>query len=151
MRLYVGGSVVVFVLLLLYLMVYSQPKYEEGFDDYDGYYPRYCRDCNSMGWRGEGSCMSCQNCGWCVDGNGYGSCVQGDANGPYFADCVQYYYGGGIGNFAPVGPRSSPWYQRYFIPWYGGYGIGGGGRDVYRGMFRRRWTPVGNRRFYRRF
>lgn len=52
----------------------------------------HCRDCSRGGWRSERSCMDCLNCGWCIDPNGDGYCVQGDANGPLFNDCAQYFY-----------------------------------------------------------
>ena len=109
-------------LTILYLLVYSQPLYNEGFEGFNSFYnPNYCKDCNQLGWRGEQACMQCVNCGWCIDPNGNGSCVQGDANGPYFADCVQYFYNGGVGTVTPpYGPMVIPWYQRYLIPWYGG-------------------------------
>ena len=106
-------------LTIMYLLVYSQNLYNEGFESF--YNPNYCKDCNRSGWRGEQECMQCGNCGWCIDPNGNGSCVQGDARGPYFADCVQYYYNGGYGTInPPFGPMQIPWYQKFVIPWYGG-------------------------------
>ena len=54
----------------------------------------YCQNCNQNGWRGESSCATCGNCGWCIDPNGSGSCVSGTAAGPLFADCSSWYYGG---------------------------------------------------------
>ncbi len=56
-----------------------------------------CKDCNRTGKKkGIEECMSCNNCGWCIDPNGYGSCVLGNSEGPLFAECAQYMYNGGI-------------------------------------------------------
>ena len=105
------------------------------------------------------ACLSCNNCGWCVDPNGYGSCVLGDYSGPYFADCSQYYYNGGVTvnnggvvkPIAPYGPPNPPWYQTLFVPWYGGFGIGSinpspsiWGNEFYNAM-----TPLRSARRYR--
>ena len=49
-----------------------------------------------MGKKGMNQCLSCNNCGWCIDPNGYGSCVLGNSDGPLFAECAQYMYNGGI-------------------------------------------------------
>lgn len=51
-------------------------------------YPRYCTHC---GGKGRFSCNNCENCGYCITPDGYGECVSGDANGPYFReDCIAY-------------------------------------------------------------
>lgn len=110
------------ILFIIYILIYSQPLHQEGFyGNLPG--PRYCGDCNQIG--NINKCMSCNNCGWCTDPNGRGTCVLGDQNGPYFADCINYAYNGGQMAapppiIAPYGPPIVPWYQR-LIPWYGGY------------------------------
>lgn len=111
-------------LFIIYILVYSQPIYQEGFyGNFPG--PKYCGDCNQI-WD-VNKCMSCNNCGWCVDPNGRGTCVLGDQNGPFFADCVKYMYNGGRlaappPMVAPYGPPIIPWYQR-IVPWFGGYSM----------------------------
>lgn len=117
---------VILFMTIVYLLVYSQRLYQEGFES--DFNPRYCKDCNQRGLRGGSqACMSCNNCGWCVDPNGYGSCVLGDNRGPYFAECAQYFYNGGLSVFGgnpnslPYGPPKVPFYQKYFVPWFGGY------------------------------
>ena len=111
------SAILILAIAILYVAVYSQTLYNEGFQSF--YYPKYCRDCNRAGRRGPQACMGCQNCGWCVDPNGYGSCVLGDNRGPYFADCSQYYYSGGVGvTGPPIGPSPQPFYQ-FLVPWYG--------------------------------
>ena len=117
---YIFCAFIITIVLVCYLLVYSQNLYQEGFDG--DYGPQYCGDCNRRGAKGMNACMACNNCGWCVDPNGYGSCVLGDQNGPYFADCAQYFYNGGMAAVAPFGPPVMPWYQRFFLPWYGGFG-----------------------------
>jgi len=141
MVLHLVSSLILVVIVIVYLIVYSQKLYQERFDEEDDQgipAPSYCGDCNSRGRKGMNACLSCNNCGWCVDPNGYGSCVLGDYTGPYFADCAQYMFNGGISAFqgprgpvgsrgapnAPVGPANVPWYQMLFVPWYGGYGTG---------------------------
>jgi len=124
-------SLVVITLTIVYLIMCSFSKNEEGFyggygggpdDDYEGG-PAYCQDCNRRGQLGMNACMSCNNCGWCIDPNGNGSCVLGDNRGPYFADCVQYYFNGGVAALPPVmAPlyrkrrvrRRNPWRSRWF-------------------------------------
>ena len=86
-----------------------------------------CSNCNRNNWIGESDCMSCNNCGWCIDPNGYGSCAIGNANGPLFKDCSSWYYNG-VCMWGPqcgsVGPIyydnpiiEYPWYTRW---WYMG-------------------------------
>ena len=76
--------------------------------------PRYCSNC---GYNGPYKCTKCINCGWGVAQTGNGSCIPGDARGPYFAsDIVSWNYG----------PR--PYYRR---PHYR--------RPHYRRPFYRRW------------
>ena len=118
---------IITILLVCYILVYSQNLYQEGFDGEGQYGPQYCGDCNSLSGKGMNACLACNNCGWNVDPNGYGTCVLGDQNGPYFAESAQYYYNGGTAAVpytasAPFGPPIAPWYQRWFLPWYGGFG-----------------------------
>ena len=83
----------------------------------------YCPNCRRNNWMGESQCASCDNCGWCIDPNGYGSCGLGDANGPYFKDCRSWYHRGicmrgpDCGLRGPVYVTSYPWYNPW--GWYG--------------------------------
>ena len=168
------SSLVLILIVIMYLLVYSQNMYQEDFQNDDGYSsgkPDYCSDCNRRGKKGVNACLSCNNCGWCVDPNGYGSCVLGDYNGPFFADCAQYMYNGGVtamgggpgmvgpgvGQTAPFGPSNIPWYQMLFVPWYGGFGQGSinpsppyMGNTFYNNYSAlrnpRRWRPTGELR-----
>lgn len=88
------SSLVIVLLVIIYLIIFSG-RVVEGFNDFITS-PRYCGDCNTVGKKGIANCLSCSNCGWCVDPNGYGSCVLGDYTGPYFADCSQYTFGGNV-------------------------------------------------------
>lgn len=64
---------------------------KEGFSVHDMYYKRYCGGC---GRRSRLGCSKCTNCGFCVTSDGRGSCVSGDAHGPYFReDCAIWEYG----------------------------------------------------------
>lgn len=72
-------------------------------------------------------CLSCNNCGWCIDPNGYGSCVLGNSDGPLFAECAQYMYNGGI----PVS-TATPYIGNTFY----------NGNQPYESA--RRWRAIGN-------
>ena len=51
---------------------------------------RYCRYC---GYNNYHSCNNCVNCGFCTTSKGYGECVNGDQNGPFFRkDCLYWDY-----------------------------------------------------------
>lgn len=149
---YIISAFVLVILLIAYLLVYSQPLCQEGF--YGGNIgPLYCGDCNRVGKKGMNSCLSCNNCGWCVDPNGYGSCVLGDNTGSYFADCAQYFYNGGIAvaegpPFAVNGPSIM---YRKFVP--GGLGSTHMGNNFYTRdtplKSARRWAPTGNIRLFK--
>jgi len=163
---YLIYSFILIVVVITYLIVYSQPLFQEGFA---GYSPKYCGDCNTIGQKkGINGCMACNNCGWCVDPNGFGSCVLGDFNGPYFADCAQYFYNGGTafsgppvyptqqGNVKapvvpPYGPATVPWYQMLLVPWYGGFGQGSinPSPSYWGNTFYNNYTPLKSARRYR--
>ena len=108
-------------LFIIYILVYSQPIYQEGFyGNFPG--PKYCGDCNQI-WD-INKCMSCNNCGWCVDPNGNGSCGYGSINGPLFKDCRSWFYNGkciwgpDCGYSGPIYYDNEilnyPWYSRWF-------------------------------------
>lgn len=87
------------ILILIIVAVYlslptkcdSQDKKKEAFHTYHGYYKQYCPSC---GWRSRNTCSKCTNCGYCITASGYGECVPGDNNGPYFrSDCLYWEYG----------------------------------------------------------
>lgn len=103
------------LLVIYFIFLYSKNDQEDFFGG-GAYGPAYC-DCNVRGQMGINACLSCNNCGWCVDPNGNGSCVLGDQRGAYFADCVQYSYNGGVA--ASPYPPMMPWYQKFFVPWGG--------------------------------
>ena len=176
MELHLVSSLILTLIVIVYLRVYSQNIYQENFEEEDDAQPGkpdYCQDCNRRGRKGVGACLSCNNCGWCVDPNGYGSCVLGDYNGPYFADCAQYMYNGGItaaggaggvpygpggGQYlgpgsgaSPFGPAKQSWYQMLFVPWYGGTGPGAinPSPDYIGNSFYNNYSPLKNPRRWR--
>jgi hypothetical protein len=93
---YIVSSLIIVVLLVVYLIILSKgvAQIKEGFFS-ERFSENGCRDCNRIGKKGMNQCLSCNNCGWCIDPNGYGSCVLGNSNGPLFAECAQYMYNGG--------------------------------------------------------
>jgi hypothetical protein len=92
-----------FALTLIFLIIwvpfaYSPPQIE-------GFISGPCPNC---GHRDPMRCSECVDCGWCVTPNGYGECVPGNEDGPYFRrDCVQWIKG-------PVRrPPPTPVYRRW--------------------------------------
>ena len=77
----------------------------------------YCPNCSKNNWMGESDCYNCQNCGWCVDPNGYGQCTQGDYKGPYFKDCRSWIYKGQC-MWGPECGRRGPIYVQNLQPPY---------------------------------
>lgn len=78
--------ILIIILLLLYLYFSSYFQINENFLN-------YC-DCNNYSYS-PGQCLSCANCGLCLNSNGQTRCVQGDINGPIFEiDCILYRPGG---------------------------------------------------------
>ena len=94
---YIVSSLIIVVLLVVYFILLSKgvAQIQEGFFS-ERFSEGACRDCNRIGKKGMNQCLSCNNCGWCIDPNGYGSCVLGNSDGPLFAECAQYMYNGGI-------------------------------------------------------
>lgn len=99
MKLHVVASMIIISLLIIYLLIFSSKNIMEGFGELKAF--NVCGDCNTVGKKGVSECLSCTNCGWCTDPNGYGSCVMGDYTGPYFADCSQFMFGGGVAISGP--------------------------------------------------
>jgi len=94
---YIVSSLIIVILLIVYFILLSKgvAQIQEGFFS-ERFSEGGCRDCNRIGKKGMNQCLSCNNCGWCIDPNGYGSCVLGNSDGPLFAECAQYMYNGGI-------------------------------------------------------
>lgn len=135
MKLHLVASFILIALVIIYILINSR-QMREGFDNNNGLYPGFCGDCNSRGKKGMNACLSCNNCGWCTDPNGYGSCVLGDQNGPYFAECANYMFNGGMsvpyparmralgGNGNGNGNSNDGAYQLLYTPYFGGTGPG---------------------------
>ena len=95
MKLHLVASLIIVLFVIIYLIIFTKKNIETfAINRMRGF--RSCGDCNTVGKKGIDKCLSCTNCGWCIDPNGYGSCVQGDFTGPYFADCTQFMFGGGL-------------------------------------------------------
>ena len=66
----------------------ADPDTQEEFITYNP--PKYCDNCGDLG---RYDCNDCVNCGYCYTPDGYGECVPGDINGPFFRkDCTAYEY-----------------------------------------------------------
>jgi hypothetical protein len=80
--------ILIIILLLLYLYFSHFFQINENFFN-------YC-DCNNFSYS-PNKCLSCANCGLCLNSNGQTRCVQGDIKGPLFEkDCIRYRPGGFI-------------------------------------------------------
>ena len=125
---YIVSSLIIVVLLVVYFILLSKGvmQIHEGFFS-ERFSESGCRDCNRAGKKGMNQCLSCNNCGWCIDPNGYGSCVLGNSDGPLFAECAQYMYNGGI----PVS-TATPYIGNTFY----------NGNQPYESA--RRWRAIGN-------
>lgn len=78
--------ILIIILLLLYL-------YFSYFFQINENFLNYC-DCNNFSYS-PNKCLSCANCGLCLNSNGQTRCVQGDIKGPLFEkDCIRYRPGG---------------------------------------------------------
>ena len=88
-----------------------------------------CPNCSSNTWLGEDKCYSCNECGWCIDPYGNGSCAKGNEYGPLYKQCKTWKYKGDCmwgpdcGSNGPmyVGEYDTdpyPWYKRWFWPNY---------------------------------
>lgn len=72
-----------------------------------------CPNCGKMN---KMQCFGCGDCGWCVTPNGYGECIPGDQNGPYFRqDCVSWQHEPPIPPYpSRLRPRRRLWRWRRF-------------------------------------
>lgn len=89
--------VVLFWILVLAVVLSSIPTKcvlgggSEGFHNFFGYNKVYCGSC---GFRSKEASSKCINCGWCVNSDGVGESVPGNASGPlYRTDCAYWDYG----------------------------------------------------------
>ena len=104
--------IIIIIIALCFLGLYvSNRQYET--------YGVYCTDCGKNDWLGEQDCMSCNNCGWCIDPDLNGSCQKGDSSGPDFAECRSWYYNG----VCIWGPECDYQGPIYTLPFYYGYNL----------------------------
>ena len=105
---------IIFVVALLLVM---QNKNKKIINETYGV---YCPDCNRNEWMGENDCYNCNNCGWCIDPNGNGSCGIGSASGPLFKDCRSWFYNGRCMWGPDCGAIGPIYYDNYYwnTPWY---------------------------------
>lgn len=88
------AGIILLLLLVLLIMWFSSPNIKENFSDY---YGQYCNDCSN---KTPNQCMTCANCGFCVDRYGNSKCVPGDYKGPYnYEDCYLWYTGDKWSNY----------------------------------------------------
>ena len=81
---------IILLVLVLALILLSANKQTmmEGFNEQTG---RFCPTCRH---KTPNQCMSCFNCGFCVDKFGNSKCIGGDIYGPYnYEKCAYWHYG----------------------------------------------------------
>lgn len=72
------------ILIMIVYRYYSKNKSIEGFNT---------ADCPNCGQRDKLQCFQCDGCGWAWNDKGYGECIPGNEQGPYFAkDTVEWQY-----------------------------------------------------------
>lgn len=81
--------IIIIILFVIYLLFWNKNTNvnAEHFNEESG---RFCRTCSE---KTPNQCLSCFNCGFCVDKWGNSKCIGGDVNGPYnFEECAFWYY-----------------------------------------------------------
>ena len=77
--------------LLIFLIIKLIYKQCESF--WTAHVQRPLKHCRYCGYNNYNSCNNCVNCGFCITSKGYGECVNGDQNGPFFRkDCLYWNY-----------------------------------------------------------
>lgn len=118
-------TMILFVILLIAIVSLSMPtkcvKNKEGFYTFGSYPQQYCSSC---GYLGRGECNNCVNCGYSINASGYGQCIPGDSNGPYFSlDTMIWEYNRPyiypsrgiypIVKSKPIYPHNKYWIKKY--------------------------------------
>ena len=115
MKHYLNKYVIGISIVILILCLICQDETIENF---------MCQSCGKSAWKpfgkDERSCAMCDNCGWCINESGEGSCVEGGAGGPLFRrDCVSWSNGAP----QPLYTVTYPWYNPIgWWPYYSGWG-----------------------------
>lgn len=77
----------IFGIIIGYIIYYFMNSNKEGFNDQTG---QFCQTCRGKTLN---QCLSCFNCGFCVDRWGNSGCIGGDHKGPYnFERCYKWYH-----------------------------------------------------------
>ena|SRR5437868_1371759 len=99
-------------ILLFCVIIFSFPTkcmMKEGFQE--GFYIRnYCPSCAYLGRE---RCNNCTNCGYCIS-NGFGECVPGNSNGPFYRTDCDFYSYGNSNLFFPVHPIPKISYYKFY-------------------------------------
>lgn len=111
-----NAELIIFVFIITIMLLFI---YFFHIDEYENFWfsnkTRYCRECS---YKNRLSCSNCVNCGYCITPNGYGECVSGDENGPYFrSDCISYSYDDSYGyldNYPYSTFGSYPYYKTQY-------------------------------------
>jgi len=80
-------NVIIVAILIAFVVTYlcKSKKLREFFSQFHGYHCPSCHD------RSRSMCTYyCENCGFCLNQDGTGKCVPGDARGPYFHKCHRW-------------------------------------------------------------
>ena len=79
--------IIFIILILLCFYIYCNKKTNEYFNEQSG---KFCPSCSNKTFN---QCLSCFNCGFCVDKWGNSNCIGGDLNGGYNKEkCAFWYY-----------------------------------------------------------
>lgn len=111
---YVNVTIFIAIIIIIVVLIISirNSKSKEKQEPYVVYTITAKKYCSQCGGLGRGLCSECTNCGYCLNADGTGECVSGNANGPFNGDnCFDYEY-------------TSPQYYTGVYPdyWYYPYG-----------------------------
>jgi hypothetical protein len=118
---------IIFLLIVVFIIIYVNRRM------IDENYGLNCPNCDKNEWLGESDCYNCNNCGWCIDYDDNGSCTKGNASGPSYKNCKNWYYNGNC-MWGPQCDNVGPvYYDNSYIdsPWYLSWLYGGWYQNLY--------------------
>jgi hypothetical protein len=112
--------IIIIFLLIIYFIYTNTSLINENFGI-------NCKNCDKNEWIGQQDCNTCNNCGWCIDDEGSGSCSSGNSTGPSTVQssdsppkiCENWFYNGKCIWGPQCGDASQLYYNNYYnAPFY---------------------------------
>lgn len=87
---------ILLIIILIFSVLYTN---KETFDNHSG---TRCQQCSH---RNLNDCTNCADCGYCINKDGSGKCIKGDAYGPYDGDyCWRWIHNSPMSDYKVVPP-----------------------------------------------